>query len=448
MCKKIPYILLILIAIILLLCLYMPESMAPDEDMRNDIPEWIFNRHELPIGNEPELTNNVWRFSYGFLPYLPSLIAVPLMHVFDLFSDSRSIIIIATRLISLLSFVGIYCTCVAISRRLFNSESELSLFIVSVLSIPQIVFLASYHNNDLPALFGCFLLFFSLIVGHENKWGIRDLTLFGMALVIISLTYYNALGFVACSLLYLLYDFAKLSKTNPDEFNLNGCAKKIFCIFAIWMICAGWVFIRNAVIYNGDFLGIIAQKNCAGHLLSLGLPTHQPFSYSRNNVPLLSMLIDNNWIIISAKSFFATFGYMDIYCKNWCYTFYFVFFGGGLILGVHRFISKRLMIELLCLLISIVIPVLLSIYRSYTYDFQPQGRYLLPALPALAILSVLGWSGAAKFFCGLFDDNLYKKRGYEIIMNSLTIVYLTVSIYIIIFTLLPGVLGLHIITFH
>ena len=36
----------------LLLALTMPETSAPDEAMRNDIPEWIYKNGVLPVGNE------------------------------------------------------------------------------------------------------------------------------------------------------------------------------------------------------------------------------------------------------------------------------------------------------------------------------------------------------------------------------------------------------------
>ena len=39
-------------------------------------------------------------------------------------------------------------------------------------------------------------------------------------------------------------------------------------------------------------------------------------------------------------------------------------------------------------IIGIIFLFILSIYRSYTYDYQPQGRYLLPILPILSLLMI------------------------------------------------------------
>ena len=53
------------------------------------------------------------------------------------------------------------------------------------------------------------------------------------------------------------------------------------------------------------------------------------------------------------------------------------------------------------------IPVVLSAYNSYSSDFQAQGRYLMPALPALMIFVVKGYQQ--------IDDILGKRRQYTAI---------------------------------
>ena len=46
-----------------------------------------------------------------------------------------------------------------------------------------------------------------------------------------------------------------------------------------------------------------------------------------------------------------------------------------------------------CLILTILIPLLLMIYSSYTSDYQPQGRYAISALPGLALLAAAGYDG-------------------------------------------------------
>ena len=132
----------------LILVFTMPESMAPDEEMRNDIPEWIALHKALPIGNEAELTYNVWGFSYGFLPYLPSLLALPLIFVLENFLPLHTSVLLASRLISVLSLLLSFIFSLKIANYLFHDKKVNYLFSVSIVLLPQVIFISSYHNND------------------------------------------------------------------------------------------------------------------------------------------------------------------------------------------------------------------------------------------------------------------------------------------------------------
>ncbi len=61
----------------------------------------------------------------------------------------------------------------------------------------------------------------------------------------------------------------------------------------------------------------------------------------------------------------------------------------------------------LCCALCMVIPVVLSAYNSYSSDYQAQGRYLMPALPALMLFVVKGYQQ--------IDEMLGKRRQYAAI---------------------------------
>ena len=44
----------------------------------------------------------------------------------------------------------------------------------------------------------------------------------------------------------------------------------------------------------------------------------------------------------------------------------------------------------LCMVLTMIIPVALSIYYSYTSDFQPQGRYIMSLLIPLMLFTTIG----------------------------------------------------------
>ena len=45
-----------------------PFNYAPDEQMRYDLPLYIYNHGRLPLGDDPEIRNQIWGFSYAFMP--------------------------------------------------------------------------------------------------------------------------------------------------------------------------------------------------------------------------------------------------------------------------------------------------------------------------------------------------------------------------------------------
>ena len=47
-----------------------PYAAPPDENMRYDIPMYIYKYGVLPRGDDPALINNAWGLSYAFFPIL------------------------------------------------------------------------------------------------------------------------------------------------------------------------------------------------------------------------------------------------------------------------------------------------------------------------------------------------------------------------------------------
>ena len=81
--------------------------------------------------------------------------------------------------------------------------------------------------------------------------------------------------------------------------------------------------------------------------------------------------------------------------------------------------------------LAIVIPVILALYYSYTYDFQPQGRYYLPmVIPFMyflvmgmeKIIDVVEWC-ARKVFGYIFKENEKSERKDRIVALSGAFIY-------------------------
>lgn len=79
---------------------HLMQSWAPDEGMREDVVYWIAKNGRLPIGDEKELINPIWGFSYAFLPYLPSIIGAFYVKIISIFTSSEIAIFLAPRMVS------------------------------------------------------------------------------------------------------------------------------------------------------------------------------------------------------------------------------------------------------------------------------------------------------------------------------------------------------------
>ena len=171
--------------------------------------------------------------------------------------------------------------------------------------------------------------------------------------------------------------------------------KRVALLVFIFSLLAGWYFVRNYVIYNGDILGMKASNACA----ELNAPDafkpslHETMKLQEK--PFASILLRKSWYDSSIKSFICTFGYMTIRAPKIVYLFYVAFFIVGCafwILSVfcRSFELKYKFFYSMCFL-CMILPLLLSIYHSYAIDYQPPGRYLMSGLLPLALFVSSGY---------------------------------------------------------
>ena len=99
----------------------------------------------------------------------------------------------------------------------------------------------------------------------------------------------------------------------------------------------------------------------------------------------MDMLIKDDWIKTTLKSFVGIFGYRNIIMSSRIYQFYLILWGLGIIgclinfkeLFIYNKKEKNRYLLNYIFIPSIIIPIILSIYYSYTSDYQAQGRYIM-----------------------------------------------------------------------
>ncbi|MBR5964581.1 MAG: phospholipid carrier-dependent glycosyltransferase [Treponema sp.] len=391
----------------LLWSMHIPMNLCPDEYMRFDVPLWILRNHRLPIGNETELLNPIWGTSYAFSPYFPSIVAVFFMKIAACFSNDYNVLLHAARLVSVICGTLTVLLCLFIGRELFKRSGTKFLFAVLVGFLPQFAFLSSYLNNDVPSVCFSALILFSWVKGMKSHWDLKSCVLLGIGIAFESMTYYFSYAWIVLSVVVPI-----VSVFMDDSIKMKHVflAKRTGLVFGIFMILAGWYFARNFYIYDGDILGSKFSSACAE---INALPEYKPSAkanYKTEGLGFSAVLFNRVWHKISVYSFLCVFGYMSIYANFMVYKVYFVGVAFGVAMCAIFFIGKRSkfrkktmrennleltswneIILMSGLILAMIIPYCLSMYFTWSWDYQPQGRYFMSALIPLMYLSSYGY---------------------------------------------------------
>ena len=381
-----------------------PYNAAPDESMRYQISDFIFHKGILPLGGDPAIRNPTWGISYGFTPILPQIIGAVFMKITSLFTKDDFALLLSVRLVSVLCNTGTVFMCFKIAKKLFSGLYRW-IFVVSVALLPQFIFIGSYVNNDALAIFATSVIVYSWITGLQTHWSRSSCISLSLGLSLCALAYYNAFGFILCSI--LLYTADRLityrssgSLLRRQEFR-RDTLRQVGLIISLVFLLAGWWYIRNAIIYNGDFLGLRTSNHYAQlYAQDKYKPANIYCGYTQHWT-LFDMLIKQRWLQTSFKSMIGIFGYMQLDMKSALYYIYLLLWGistvgvfswilNGLFVRTAKLDKSKLLLPAV-MLAAIPIPIILSIYYSYYSDFEPQGRYLLPMLIPLMFFITRGY---------------------------------------------------------
>ena len=384
-CKKNKKIIMT-IFLIGLFCYYLiwtvsqPYNSCPDEKMKWDICKYIAEHNSIPDGRDESIRDSAWGISYAFQPILTYMICAVFVKIASIFTTQQFALVVAARLVSTISMTLTIYFVIKIANKLFKDKGIYKyLFIVFIAFQPITAFLASYINNDSTAILAISMIIYLWILGLESNWKTKHCILLGGAVGFCALTYYNAYGYILCSVLICLSS-AVLNKMDAKEI-----AKKALIVASVAFAVAGWWFVRNAIIYDGDILGTKTQNEYGD---KYALEKYKPSvrkTPENSNESIWHMLNEDAWANTTAKSFVGIFGYHSILMSNKIYYSYLsLWLIGGLgcllkfkDLFIYKKEEKSKYILNYIFVIAIIIPILLSIIYSYTSDFQPQGRYIM-----------------------------------------------------------------------
>lgn len=435
----------------------LPFNEGPDEEMRYLIPQFIYRHGTLPAGYDPEVRNEIWGISYAFHPILPYIFGGYLMKLVGLFNSSEHALLMAARFINVLLGMGFYWYVLQLSKKLFARRIFRIYFVALLALLPQLLYLFVYVNTDGVALFSGAMLMYCWLEGIERRWDRRSCTMLAAGVAVCALSYFNAYGYA----LFSIVVFAGSLLVFYGKKGWKACAERVLkrglYITAIVFLLSGWWFIRCAVIYDGDFLGLNAPAKYGELYAKEEFKPSVKQSVKEQGISLEEMLRDEadggmEWAENTYRSTIGYFGFMkyplglDIYsihkkllllgclgillrtvlaAARWGWqrlcvltekhgirlpapqkgrsTQSGVFKGEGtgpadaeqrasdsVLVAMDRFRPANFFILQFSFICCIIIPVLLSLIYSYTEDFQPQGRYVMPLIVPLMYFAALG----------------------------------------------------------
>ncbi len=406
----------------------------PDEISHFKVVSYICRHGTLPHGADPEILLDGYGGSYAFQPILTYIIQGFLLRFLRLFTTDNYVLLLAARMVNVCFGVLTAYFVRQTAKELWKSPYLQWLFTMTIIFLPQHIFIHSYVNTDSMAMLSvsiiCYTLFRARRTSHEK----RDCILPAVGIILCALSYYNAYGIIPASLIIFCSRYVHIEGKNAAPtgsaqkqglwIEWDPLLRKGLFISVIVLLGIGWWFIRNGILYHGDIIALNARREC---MIQAALPEFNPLTrttFSNSGYSLSDMLFGAFYIRLVRDSFIAMFGAMDIPTHGLIYVYY-------KRLWIATCSVALLMPELLwrpktdspwsgrrkslpesgrteklifygCMLLFSLITIGLSIFYSYIWDFQPQGRYILPVLIPFIYLVTLGVQKTCGFLQNIF----------------------------------------------
>ncbi len=374
-----------------------PFGDGPDEINRYKIVQYIYQYGQLPVGDNPAVLIDGYGGSYAFQPMLTYILDGYLLRALTFLSLPLKGQILIARMVNICFGLLMAFYVKKISKLLFSNPYASWAFTLAIVFLPQNLFIHTYVNTDSMGLLSVAIIIYALLNGMKNDYSFKTCLHLSIGIILCAMSYYNCYGIVLCAIFLFLYQFFYKKEGNKISYHYKMFYQKSAVIIAFVLLGISWWFIRNAILYQGDFLALNARKICAA---ATCLAEYNPFTrdtYKSLGIPVFLMIFHTDYYTLVWKSFIAMFGPMLIPTHHYIYMGYKYWFIASL-LGLlipkkanimPNYRKDQKFIFSIDMFVAMIIPIFLAIYYSYTWEFQPQGRYYLPMLiPFIYFLTI------------------------------------------------------------
>lgn len=278
------------------------------------------------------------------------------------------------------------------------ARSSARILAIPLLLSPQIWYLFSYFNSEAFAIFVCFITAYQLVEPRSSarrlfntnpRFSLSLIVLLGLllaCLLLVKLNFYFFLVFAG--LLVLGWAWQQGLQTQLQRY---GKSMTILAALAL-LVASSWVFSHHASNdFNRNTNIKVCKENTATKLFNPKTPLHltMPTLYLRDKGQPFSAVFTRGWGHTMLRSSFGYYGYFHLPSSKYYHQMMNLLFAGlsGLVILsilVRGSSEQRFILAATLLVFALLIATLL--WKAWTRDFQPQGRYLAPMLPIFGIL--------------------------------------------------------------
>jgi putative flippase GtrA len=358
---------------------FIPNTVgAPDELQHyNKNVQFIMENHRLPVSGKDDIESlstcrdNEYGqvpclYSYQFHPAFNYIVSAVASKVGGFVGVGG---ITGARLASV-AWGLLFINMTYLLGRFFLSRKQSVLLMAMIAFIPQVLFVASYVNQDIHSMAIAATVVYAsvgyLLLGRKR---LRWLLYLSFALLFVAKYNYFVVALVPAALLVRAFWLNR---------NLRTVAKEAGLLALFAVLLSGFWYVRNYLLYH-DPLGqsFVLEEMSKYHELGQAWPLWDAQSYVQ--------LLHFDFFNALFRSFFANLGYLYVRLDESYYTLVkLALLAGVTLMAIHA--SRKARWLLAAAGFAVAVAVFQVIVNSFTYDFQAQGRYLFLVLPVIAVI--------------------------------------------------------------
>ena len=254
---------------------------------------------------------------------------------------------------------------------------------------------------------GVSVILYYCVKGYQEQWTIKNCIGLAVAFSICILSYYTVYPWVLMGGVFFVISCIYDSRVE-NKFDYIG--RRAGVIVGAVLVLTGWFFVRNAMLHQGDFIGLLSEGISREQMRIKGIELYEYKSSFQAGKSFWEFLSEKGveWVRFTVQSCIGYFGYMLYPLPQILYRQYYV----GIIIVFFVFLrllrktEKSFLFRLFwgMMLCSCVMVTGVSLVHSYFRDYEPQGRYII------TVVLMVGWMTAYVSDTSFVIEN--KKRGY------------------------------------